>query len=332
MMPKLSTTIDIQNLVTGYRTRHGNKVVARGINASLLGGQLTCLLGPNGAGKSTLLKTLSAMLPPLDGKILINGRDMASFSAMQLSKEIGVVLTEKLMLSNMTVYELIALGRSPYTGFWGRLSNHDRRVVSEAISQVHIENLQHRMIQTLSDGERQKVMIAKALAQNTPIIFLDEPTAFLDYPSKVEILQLLLRLSREKGLTVFLSTHDLELALQVADEVWLIDKQLGVTIGCPEDLALNGDLGRYFEREGVEFDLDSGLFRISSVPLASVKVNGSGPRYAMVCKALHRIGVESVDQECNLTVNLFDSYYTVNGERCNSIAQLLHRIKNFAGI
>lgn len=332
MMPQLSTAIDIQNLVTGYRTRHGNKVVARGINASLLGGQLTCLLGPNGAGKSTLLKTLSAMLPPLDGKILINGRDMASFSAMQLSKEIGVVLTEKLMLTNMTVYELIALGRSPYTGFWGRLSNHDRRVVSEAISQVHIENLQHRMIQTLSDGERQKVMIAKALAQNTPIIFLDEPTAFLDYPSKVEILQLLLRLSREKGLTVFLSTHDLELALQVADEVWLIDKQLGVTIGCPEDLALNGDLGRYFEREGVEFDLDSGLFRISSVPLASVRVNGSGPRYAMVCKALHRIGVEAVDQECNLTVNLFDSYYTVNGERCNSIAQLLHRVKNFAGI
>lgn len=332
MMPKLSTAIDIQNLVTGYRTRHGNKVVASGINASLLGGQLTCLLGPNGAGKSTLLKTLSAMLPPLDGKILINGRDMASFSAMQLSKEIGVVLTEKLMLTNMTVYELIALGRSPYTGFWGRLSNHDRRVVSEAISQVHIENLQHRMIQTLSDGERQKVMIAKALAQNTPIIFLDEPTAFLDYPSKVEILQLLLRLSREKGLTVFLSTHDLELALQVADEVWLIDKQLGVTIGCPEDLALNGDLGRYFEREGVEFDLDSGIFRIGSVPLASVKVNGSGPQYAMVCKALHRIGVEAVDQECNLTVNLFDSYYTVNGERCNSIAQLLHRVKNFAGI
>lgn len=328
MMPQLSTAIDIQNLVTGYRTRHGNKVVARGINAYLLGGQLTCLLGPNGAGKSTLLKTLSAMLPPLDGKILINGRDMASFSAMQLSKEIGVVLTEKLMLTNMTVYELIALGRSPYTGFWGRLSNHDRRVVSEAISQVHIENLQHRMIQTLSDGERQKVMIAKALAQNTPIIFLDEPTAFLDYPSKVEILQLLLRLSREKGLTVFLSTHDLELALQVADEVWLIDKQLGVTIGCPEDLALNGDLGRYFEREGVEFDLDSGLFRISSMPLASVRVNGSGPQYAMVCKALHRIGVEAVDQECNLTVNLFDGYYTVNGERCNSIAQLLHRVKS----
>lgn len=328
MMPQLSTAIDIQNLVTGYRTRHGNKVVARGINASLLGGQLTCLLGPNGAGKSTLLKTLSAMLSPLDGKILINGRDMASFSAMQLSKEIGVVLTEKLMLSNMTVYELIALGRSPYTGFWGRLSNHDRRVVSEAISQVHIENLQHRMIQTLSDGERQKVMIAKALAQNTPIIFLDEPTAFLDYPSKVEILQLLLRLSREKGLTVFLSTHDLELALQVADEVWLIDKQLGVTIGCPEDLALNGDLGRYFEREGVEFDLDSGLFRISSVPLASVMVNGSGPQYAMVCKALHRIGVEAVDRECNLCVNLFDGYYTVNGERCNSIAQLLHRVKS----
>ena len=127
------------------------------------------------------------------------------------------------------------------------------------------------------DGERQKVMIAKTLAQNTPIVFLDEPTAFLDYPSKVEILQLLMKLTRERELTVFLSTHDLELALQIADEVWLIDKALGVTIGTPEDLALNGDLGRYFERDGVEFDADSGLFRISSVPLASVKVSGAGP-------------------------------------------------------
>ncbi|CCX48574.1 MAG: ABC transporter ATP-binding protein [Muribaculaceae bacterium] len=332
MMAQCTPAITIDNLVTGYHTRHGNKVVAQGINAQLLRGQLTCLLGPNGAGKSTLLKTLSAMLPPLDGKIFINGRDMTSFSAMQLAREIGVVLTEKLMLSNMSVYELIALGRSPYTGFWGRLSDDDRRVVDEAISQVRIETLQHRMIQTLSDGERQKVMIAKTLAQNTPIVFLDEPTAFLDYPSKVEILQLLMKLTRERELTVFLSTHDLELALQIADEVWLIDKALGVTIGTPEDLALNGDLGRYFERDGVEFDADSGLFRISSVPLASVKVSGAGPRYAMACKALNRIGVEAVDSDCAVEVNVFNGYYTVNGERCNSVAELLHRIRNFTGI
>lgn len=260
------STIRVENLVTGYIDRNRRITVTDGVTASLRSGELTCLLGPNGAGKSTLLKTLSAFQPPLSGKILIEGKDLTEYRPEELAKVIGVVLTERLSLTNMSVEELIGLGRSPYTGFWGALTDRDREIVDEAISLVRIDDLRHRTVNTLSDGERQKVMIAKALAQETPVIFLDEPTAFLDYPSKVEIMQLLQSLSRMKDKTVFLSTHDLELALQIADRVWLIDRPHGVTIGTPEDLAFSGELGRYFDSDGVKFDPASGLFRINRRP------------------------------------------------------------------
>ena len=155
-------------------------------------------------------------------------REISTLSDKELSRMIGVVLTEKPDVRNMTVRELVSLGRSPYTGFWGRYSKDDLRVVDESIALVGIEALSLRMVHTLSDGERQKVMIAKALAQQTPVIFLDEPTAFLDYPSKVEMLQLLRRISREAEKTIFLSTHDVELALQLADTIWLMTKSRGV--------------------------------------------------------------------------------------------------------
>jgi iron complex transport system ATP-binding protein len=248
-------TIKIESLSTGYRGKNNVTIVARDINATIHGGELTCLLGPNGAGKSTLLRTLSAFLPPVSGNITIMGRNLGDYTDKELAKTIGVVLTEKTDLRNMTVEDLIGLGRSPYTGFWGTLHEDDRRVVAQAIEMVGIEPLKDRMIQTLSDGERQKVMIAKALAQETPVIFLDEPTAFLDFPSKVEIMQLLRNLTRTTGKTIFLSTHDLELALQIADTIWLMDKQKGVMIGTPQELASNGSLNSFFSQRGISFDI-----------------------------------------------------------------------------
>lgn len=256
-------TIKINRLTTGYHGRHGSEIiVARDIDASLKSGELTCLLGPNGAGKSTLLKTLSGFLPPLSGDIFIENRKLSDYGSSELGKMIGVVLTERLTLQNMTAEELVSLGRSPYTGFWGRLSSHDKDIVDEAIELVGIRELRKRIVQTLSDGERQKVMIAKALAQETPVIFLDEPTAFLDYPSKVEIMLLLRRLSKRSDKTVFLSTHDLEIALQIADRLWLLDRDHGLRIGTPCELGKSGDLALYFERDGITFDKNAGLFRI----------------------------------------------------------------------
>lgn len=284
-------TIIIRNLVTGYKGKHKTHVVARNINAGIYAGELTCLLGANGAGKSTLLHTLSGFLPKLSGEIRIMGKEVERYSDADMSKVVSVVLTEKCDLRNMTAEEMVALGRSPYTGFWGVLRKGDKEIVSQAIAGVGIEALAGRMMHTLSDGEKQKVMIAKALAQETPVIFLDEPTAFLDFPSKVEMMQLLHRLSRETGKTIFMSTHDLELALQIADKVWMMDKENGVTIGTPEDLSLDGTLSNFFSRKGILFDQDTGLFKINNEYTVKMRLEGHGQKYAMARKALLRNGI-----------------------------------------
>lgn len=247
-------TYELHDLATGYIVKGGKRWVTQHITAGLQAGELTCLLGPNGAGKSTLLRTMSAFQPALAGMMLLDGKELETYTATELAMRIGVVLTERPDLRGMRVRELVGMGRSPYTGFWGRLSADDEKAVDEAIRQVGIRDLEGRMVHTLSDGERQKVMIAKALAQQTPIIFLDEPTAFLDFPSKVETMLLLRRLAREMQKIIFLSTHDLELALQTADRLWLLGKQSSIVIGTPRELAANGSLPRFFAGPGIEFD------------------------------------------------------------------------------
>lgn len=325
--------ITLRDVTTGYSAKGHQTVITKGINAELYPSELTCLLGPNGAGKSTLLKTLSAFLPPISGDIIIDGRRLDNYNESRLARTISVVLTERISLNNMSVYELVGMGRSPYTGFWGRISQTDRRIVETAIDMVGIGGLRHRQMQTLSDGERQKVMIAKSLAQETPIVFLDEPTAFLDYPSKVEIMQLLLRLAREKNKTVFLSTHDLELALQIADKIWLVDKEHGLRIGTPEDLSLDGEMGRFFEREGVVFDLESGLFRIDNKTFGEIRLTGDGPRAAMAAKALRRLGVEAKpDSDSPHSIIVKDENFDIDGLTVSSIAKLIDAVRNIPGI
>jgi len=289
-------TIEIRDLSIGYASKKKAKVVAAHINTTIYSGELTCLLGANGIGKSTLLRTLTAFQPKLSGEILLQGKEVGEYPEKELAKLIGVVLTERFDIKNMTARELIGLGRSPYTGFWGTLGKEDNDIIDKAISLVKIENLSNRMVHTLSDGERQKVMIAKALAQETPIILLDEPTAFLDFPSKVEIMQLLHQLSRKTNKTIFLSTHDLELALQIADRIWLMDKENGIRTGTPEDLSLNGSLSNFFARKGIIFDQDTGLFRVENDFDKQIRLVGHGPRYTMIRKALSRNGIRASRQ------------------------------------
>lgn len=285
-------TILLKHLTVGYRGKTKMKPVATDLNATLHKGQLTCLLGANGVGKSTLIRTLAGFQPRLGGEILVEGRELADYSERELSRVIGVVLTEQLDMANMTVEEIVAMGRAPYTGFWGRLHQDDRDRVEEALRLVGIAPLSHRMLQTLSDGERQKMMIAKALAQQTPVILLDEPTAFLDFPSRVEVMQLLHRISRETDKTIFLSTHDLDLALQIADCIWLMDQNNGLRIGSPEDLALDGALDGFFARKGIVFDPATGLFRVANEVHRGIRIVGRhGARFAMVRKALLRKGL-----------------------------------------
>lgn len=201
------------------------------LNATLYAGQLTCLVGANGIGKSTLLRTLAAFQPPISGQMCYYSDEqaapinLATLSQARLARLVSVVLTAKPSVENLSVEQIVALGRSPYTNIWGTLHADDRRMVAWAMDVVGITSLRHRLVQTLSDGERQKMMIAKALAQDTPVILLDEPTAFLDYKSKVEVLGLLARLAHETNKMVLLSTHDLEQAVHAADALWVVAKQ-----------------------------------------------------------------------------------------------------------
>ncbi len=327
------TIIDIKDLSIGYSHKNGKKVVAEHLNTALYQGELTCLLGVNGIGKSTLLKTLSGFLDKISGEIFIDGKLLDDFSEKELAKHISVVLTEKVLIQNMKVHELIALGRSPYNGFWGRVSEEDKNKVQQCIKLVNIEHLSERYVDNLSDGERQKVMIAKALAQDTPIIFLDEPTAFLDFPSKVEIIQLLHRLTRQTHKIIFLSTHDLELALQSADKLWLMDKNSQIHIGTPEDLTLQGVLSRFFYQKGIFFDEKSGLFYIQNQSDKQLKLTGKGIRFSMMQKALLRNGIkaDAHQQSSNqivVTDNVFE-WHSGNGEILpfQTIEDVLEQIK-----
>lgn len=261
-----SESVILRDVSIGYKQRHSQRLVAQHLSAAIRSGQLTCLLGENGVGKSTLLRTLSGFQPRMAGEITISGKPLDAYSPQHLARKIGVVLTERPDIQQMTVTELVSLGRAPYTDFWGRLSEEDEDICQQAIQQVGIEKLSSRLVSTLSDGERQKVMIAKALAQQTPIIYLDEPTAFLDYSSKVDMLLLLRRISHQADKTIFLSTHDLELALQVADCIWLMERDGQLSIGTPHELADQGVLTRFVERsQGVNFNASTLTVSVKAV-------------------------------------------------------------------
>ena len=217
----------LKNLTIGYK---GN-VIASDVFAELQSGKLTCLLGVNGCGKSTLLRTMCGFLPPLDGEILVGDENLNDLTASEKSQKISIVLTHNEEVRGMTVWDVVAMGRSPYTGFWGHLTDEDKRIIRESLDMVGIgvaekgqSSMFNRRITEISDGERQKVMIAKAIAQQTPVILLDEPTAFLDYPSKRRMFRLLTQVARDLNKAILLSTHDIDHAKRFGDLAWMMDK------------------------------------------------------------------------------------------------------------
>lgn len=254
-----------ENLSTGYGTpsRH---VVGQDLHASLPGASITAIVGRNGAGKSTLLRTLAGLQPALSGSVKWMGEDLKALSPNRLARTLSVVLTDKPDTGWLTAGEVVAMGRQPYTGFSGRLTDDDSRLCRQALRDAGAEALSARPFTSLSDGERQRVMVAKALAQQTPVILLDEPTAFLDFAGKIALLQLLRRLSREQGKTLLLSTHDLELAFQLCDHLWLLSSE-SIAAGSPRALADDGTLSAYFDAPGVQFDTAEMRFRYPSKPI-----------------------------------------------------------------
>ena len=231
-----------KDLHIGYK----DKAILPPINVSLDEGNLIALIGPNGAGKSTLFKTLTAHIKPISGSIELMGKELSDYSSKEKAMLIGLVLTERPDDMFLKLYDVVASGRCPYTNFFGKIEKEDENIIQESLEIVGINHLKDRYFNTLSDGEKQKVMIAKTLAQNTPIIFMDEPTAFIDYPSKIELFSLMKMLSKERNKTIIFSSHDLELLLRYTDDIWMISKGKELVSAKKDDLLESGILKEYF--------------------------------------------------------------------------------------
>jgi iron complex transport system ATP-binding protein len=257
-----AATLRTTDLAVGYRTRRSTRAVLERVNVAVRPGELVCVLGSNGIGKSTLLRTLAAMQPPLSGRVELEDRDTRSLTPAELARRLGVVLTDRAAIDGLTARRVVELGRYPHVGWFGLLRAIDRGVVDAAIEAVGIRHLTQSEVARLSDGERQRVMIARALAQQPSLLILDEPTAFLDLPSRVELMTLLRDLTRREHVAVVLSTHDLELAVRVADVVWLVMPGGELATGAPEDVMLSGRVAGAFEGRRLRFHVADRAFHL----------------------------------------------------------------------
>ncbi|MFE3249871.1 ABC transporter ATP-binding protein [Streptomyces sp. NPDC059209] len=278
----------------GYRGRRRTPAVTvlRDVNLVARPGELITLIGPNGAGKSTLLRTLVGAQPPLAGRVLLDGSDLAALSPRQRARRLAVTLTEPVDVGLMNVEAVVALGRLPYRSWLGRETREDRIAVDRALSDAGVEALRHRPLSDLSDGERQRVMVARALAQEPAVLVLDEPTAFLDVARRIELAAMLTGLTATTGAAIVLSTHDLGFALRRADQVWLVGPDSAVTASAPEDLAYGGVIGRTFAGDNMSFDDAAATIVVTDhgVPGARVHVAAEGRLRQWAEHAVRRAG------------------------------------------
>lgn len=289
--------ISIENLSVGYQNGSHSRCIIKNMNAKVGKGELVGIIGQNGIGKSTLLRTITRIQKPLTGKILINGKSVNQYSRNEFAHKLSFVSTDTLKLHHCTVRELVMYGRYPYTNWFGKITTEDISVVEEAIEMVGLESLSQRYVNEISDGERQRVMIARALAQDTDIIILDEPTAFLDMPNKFEVIHLLSDLARKKQKTILFSSHDLTIAMKVADKLWLILPDEFID-GSPEDLVLQHSISKIFHTTRLKFDSRKGEFNIRRKSIGTYSITGTGQSLLWTRKAMERLGYE-IDGESN---------------------------------
>ena len=301
----MEEVLKLERLSIGYSLRSGYKIVAGNISETLKKGELVCLLGPNGAGKSTLIRTISGSQKPLDGQVFLDGKDIFQISSRKLAQKLSLVLTERVHGGMLSSYEVVGLGRYPYTKWSGKLETRDHEVIQWAIAKVGAEELTERMLSELSDGERQKIMVAKALAQEPEIMILDEITAFLDLPRRIEIMQLMRQLAKGENKCILMSTHDMELALKYSDKLWLMPKNGELSVGAPEDLVLKGTFAKAFESEGIHFDMQKGAFQSQEPYYHKVALSGSGHELLWTKKALERARIEIV-QDAEIAVSVLN--------------------------
>ena len=324
----MSSVLSTHNLSIGYSKKKNKSIVQSDLNLELNAGELVCLIGQNGCGKSTLLRTLAGLQKPLHGKVLVDNQVLANIRIHEKARKLALVLTEKVDIENATVTDIVRMGRQPYCNWWGNLSDADYSIVNEAIEMVHLEAKADCHLNELSDGERQRVMIAKALAQDTPLILLDEPTAHLDLPNRVEIMLLLHKLAHRTGKSVLISTHELDMALQAADRIWLMTKTGGIECGVPEDLVLQGHFHEAFQSKSYYFNSANGNFSMNYPMTKKVWVEGDKTRMYWTLRALARAGYMVVE-EAEVVIKITPENWTIENEELKSVEELLTKLEEF---
>ncbi len=299
--------LSFDSLLIGYTSGKERIILLPPLSASAYKGELIAVIGQNGIGKSTLLRTITGLHGALGGKVIIQGRAMESYSRIDFARNIGYISTEPVRVANMKVYDLVSLGRYPHTDWLGKLKSEDHNIIMDAIEKVGMQLFVNRYVTELSDGERQRAMIARVLAQDTDLLVMDEPTAFLDIRSKYEIVHLLHDLSKKRGKTIIFSTHDLNIAISEADKIWLILKD-SFNVGAPEDLIINGAFNVLFKDSLVKFSQVDGSFSFRNEFKGNINVNGAGISRLWTEKALNRAGYAVSDKDSNINIEVISGY------------------------
>ncbi len=329
----------LNRLTIGHdKGKKNQTVIHRDLSLELYRGQLTSLLGANGSGKSTLIKTMTQDIPSFDGEIMLDGKPLQEYSKKSLSEKISLVLTDRIFAGGLKVKELVAMGRYPYTGFWGKLNAEDDAVVELSMKQVGIAYKKDNFVAELSDGEKQKVLIAKALSQQTPMIILDEPTSFLDITSRIEIMALLQELAHKQNKAILLSTHDLEQALLMSDSLWLLDKNGNHHSGNPEDIMASGVFDHIFGSQDILFDSHTGQYTMRRDNAQGVNVRNENvvpgfwvnnllSRYGFKQNILHQEGAIEMAIE---SINKISISKENNVKGFNSFSEVAQYLKQIA--
>lgn len=285
----MEAVVSFHGLSAGYVHAGKRDKILDSVSGEAARGEIVAVMGRNGTGKSTLLRTMAGLQKPLGGVIYYNGKDISSIPGNELAKIAGYISTEPVRAAGMSVYDLVSLGRIPYTGIMGNLSAADIEAVNDAMEKASVIPLRHRYLTELSDGERQKAMIARVLAQNTAVMLLDEPAAFLDAGAKYEIMHLLHRLAEEEKRTIIYTSHDIEIAVRHSDLVWLVSDG-GITAGAPEDLMASGAFSRLFESDYLKLSPETGTFLLREEKKGDIFIEGAGNMLYWTERAVTRAG------------------------------------------
>ncbi len=320
-------TLIARNLTLGYSKGIGKKAVFENLGFQLLENELTCLLGPNGVGKSTLIKAILGQLKPWEGELILEGKNVRDFSNLELSKKLSVVLAEPILSSNLTVGQLVAMGRIPHSGWTGSLVTFDRDMIANALYLTKIEDLKDERLSEISDGQRQKAMIARALAQDGNLMVLDEPTAHLDLVNRYKIMHLLREIAKKQKKTILVVTHDLEIALETADRMLLMGTGIPIISGLPEDLVVTGQIDRLLPGKEFRFNVEKGkIEQKKSIP--RIEIEGKSQVGFWVKKALVKAGIEFLDDPIFISEGDFTIHF--QGQEFHRIWELIEFIQGKA--